>query len=54
MMEKTINTILPFLKKGTVVGAIPGFGGKEYLIDPLLDKGCIFYGTQRVPSIIRL
>ena len=54
MMEKTINTILPFLKKGTVVGAIPGFGGKEYLIDPLLEKGCIFFGTQRVPSIIRL
>lgn len=54
MMEKTIESILPYLKKGAVVGAIPGFGGKEYLIDKLLDKGCIFFGTQRVPSIIRL
>ena len=54
MMEKTINNILPFLKKGAVVGAIPGFGGKEYLIDKLLEKECIFFGSQRVPSIIRL
>lgn len=54
MMEKTINTIIPFLKKGAVVGAIPGFGGKEYLIDELLKKECIFFGSQRVPSIIRL
>lgn len=54
MMKKTINNILPFLKKGAVVGAIPGFGGKEYLIDKLLEKECIFFGSQRVPSIIRL
>ena len=40
--------------RGTVVGVIPGFGGKEYLIDELLEKGCIFFGSQRVPSIIRL
>ena len=38
MMEKTINTIIPFLKKGAVVGAIPGFGGKEYLIENYLKK----------------
>lgn len=54
MMEKTLNSILPFLKKGAIVGAIPGFGGKEYLIDKLLEKECIFFGSQRVPSIIRL
>ena len=32
----------------------PGFGGKEYLTDELLEKGCIFFRSQRVPSIIRL
>lgn len=54
MIEKTLKTITPFVKKGAVIGIIPGFGGKEYLAKELLDKGCIFFGTQRVPSIIRL
>ena len=54
MVEKTLNSIAPYVKKGCVIGVIPGFGGKEYLIDELLEKGCIFFGTQRVPSIIRL
>ena len=54
MIEETLKKIIPYLNKGTVVGVIPGFGGKEYLIDELLEKGCIFFGSQRVPSIIRL
>lgn len=54
MIEETLKKIIPYFKKGTVVGVIPGFGGKEYLIDELLEKGCIFFGSQRVPSIIRL
>lgn len=54
MIEKTFKAILPYVKKGAVVGVIPGFGGKEYLIDELLEKGCIYFGSQRVPSIIRL
>ncbi|MGG7177769.1 NAD/NADP octopine/nopaline dehydrogenase family protein [Clostridium paraputrificum] len=54
MIEKTLKIIGKYVKKGTVIGVIPGFGGKEYLIDELLEKGCIFFGTQRVPSIIRL
>lgn len=54
MMEKTLKDIAKYVKKGAVIGAIPGFGGKEYLIDELMEKGCIFFGSQRVPSIIRL
>lgn len=54
MMEETLDNISKFVKKGTVIGCIPGFGGKEYFADKLLDKGCIFFGTQRVPSITRL
>lgn len=54
MVEETIESICPYLKKGTVVGVVPGFGGKEYLIQKLLEKECIFFGTQRVTSIIRL
>lgn len=54
MFKKTIDEIGKYVKKGTIIGAIPGFGGKEYYIDKLIEKGCIFFGSQRVPSIIRL
>lgn len=54
MMKDTIDKISSYVKKGAVIGAIPGFGGKEYHIDTLINKGCIFFGSQRVPSIIRL
>ena len=54
LIEHTLNSIINYVKKGTVIGAIPGFGGKEYLINELLEKKCIFFGTQRVPSIVRL
>ncbi len=54
MIKDTLNKISSYVKRGTRVGVIPGFGGKEYCIDELLKKGCIFFGTQRVPSIVRL
>lgn len=54
MVKDTLNKINPYVKKGTRIGVVPGFGGKEYCIDELLQKGCIFFGTQRVPSIVRL
>ena len=54
MFEETINEITKYVKSGAIVGAIPGFGGKEYYINDLLDKGCTFFGSQRVPSITRL
>ncbi|MGL4450561.1 MAG: NAD/NADP octopine/nopaline dehydrogenase family protein [Sarcina sp.] len=54
MVEKTINEILKDVRPGTMVGTVPGFGGKEFYIDKLIEKGCIYFGTQRVPSITRL
>lgn len=54
MIERTIEAILPYLKKGTIIGTIPGFGGKEYFAQKLIEKECIFFGTQRVPSVTRL
>lgn len=54
MMEKTLKEISKYIKKGAVVGAIPGFGGKEYFIDEIIENGGIFFGSQRVPSITRL
>ncbi|MEG2936064.1 MAG: NAD/NADP octopine/nopaline dehydrogenase family protein, partial [Clostridium sp.] len=55
MVEDIINEITSHAKKGAVVGVIPSFGSKEeYYIDDLINKGCIFFGSQRVPSITRL
>lgn len=55
MVEKIINEITQHAKKGAVVGAIPSFGSKdEYYINDLINKGCIFFGSQRVPSLTRL
>lgn len=54
MMENTLKEVTKYAKSGTIIGVIPGFGGKEYYIDELLEKGCIFFGSQRVPSITRL
>ena len=54
MFEKTINEISKYVKNGAVIGAIPGFGGKEFYIGDLIKKGCTFFGSQRVPSITRL
>ncbi|MGG5461431.1 NAD/NADP octopine/nopaline dehydrogenase family protein [Clostridium sp. B9] len=54
MMKDTLKEVSKYAKSGTIIGAIPGFGGKEYYIDELLEKGCIFFGSQRVPSITRL
>ena len=54
MVEKTIDEVLKYVKPGTMVGTIPGFGGKEFYIDRLIEKGCIYFGTQRVPAITRL
>ncbi|CDM70183.1 Hypothetical protein CM240_3066 [Clostridium bornimense] len=54
MMEKTLKEVSKNVKKGAIVGSIPGFGGKEYYIDELIEKECTFFGSQRVPSITRL
>ena len=54
LIERTINEISEFVKPNAFVGLIPGFGGKEYFAKKLIEKGAIFFGTQRVPSIIRL
>lgn len=54
LIENVLKDISKFIKVGAVIGAIPGFGGKEYLTDELIENGGIFFGTQRVPSIVRL
>lgn len=54
MVEKTLEEILPYVKEGTIIGTIPGFGGKEFFAQKLIEKGCVYFGTQRVPAVTRL
>lgn len=54
MVKETIDEINKYVNQGTIIGTIPGFGGKEFYIKELLSKNCIYFGSQRVPSITRL
>lgn len=46
--------VAPYVKKGAYIGLIPGTGGMECVFKPCLDKGCVLFGLQRVPSVARL
>lgn len=46
--------LLPYVERGQWIGVVPGSGGAEFAFRQLIDKGCIFFGLQRVHSIARL
>ncbi|MGL4848040.1 MAG: NAD/NADP octopine/nopaline dehydrogenase family protein [Clostridium sp.] len=54
MIEKALKEISKHVKKGSIIGIIPGFGGAEAFKEQFLEKGCTFFGSQRVPAITRL
>lgn len=49
-----VKKISPFVKKGTLIGIMPGCGGSEFFAKELLEKGCVLFGFQRVHSIARI
>ena len=51
---ETAKLMLPYVKKGQLVGIIPGAGAAEFAFKPLIDKGIKFFGLARVPTIARL
>lgn len=53
-MKDAAKQIIPYLKKGAMVGIIPGNGGGELAFKDALTKGAIIFGLQRVPSVARL
>lgn len=53
-MKNTAKQIVPYLKKGAMVGIIPGNGGGELAFKDALTKGVVIFGLQRVPSVARL
>jgi opine dehydrogenase len=44
----------PLVQPGQMVGVVPGAGGAEFAFHCLIEKGCVFFGLQRVHSIARL
>lgn len=54
MIGNLLEEMIEYVKVGAWIGIIPGFGGAEFYKQKFIDKGCVFFGTQRVPVIARL
>ena len=54
MMDKIAATIEPYVYEGLKIAVIPGTGGCECAFKKCIEKGAIFIGMQRVPSVARL
>lgn len=54
MFVDTAKKMEPYVAKNQMIGIIPGAGAAEYAFKPLINKGVIFFGLARVPSIARL
>ena len=44
----------PYATSKQKIGIVPGFGGAEFIFRSEIEKGCTFFGLQRVHSIARL
>ena len=54
MFEETAAKMEPYVKAGQMIGMIPAAGGAEFAFKSIIDKGIIFFGVARVPSIARV
>lgn len=54
MLENTFAKILPYLKSGSIIGAVPGTGGIEFYGKDIIAEGHILFGLDRVPCIARI
>ncbi len=53
-MKETAKKMYPYVERGTKIGLIPGTGGGECCFKEFLEKQCVVFGLQRVPSVARL
>lgn len=53
-MKENADKIFPYVRKGLIIGLIPGTGGGECAFRGCMEKGAIIFGLQRVPSVARL
>ena len=54
LFEALAKQLLPHVRAGQMLLVIPGSGGAEFSFQPLLEKGLILCGLQRVHCIARL
>lgn len=53
-LKSIADELKPYLKKKTAVGIIPGTGGAEFILHPLIKEGYTVFGFDRVPCISRV
>ena len=54
LMKSFADSALAFVRPGTILVAMPGYGGVEYIFKAFVEKGVIMVGIQRVPAVYRL
>lgn len=54
IQEAFTKKAVQYTQAGTKYVMLPGYGGTEFLMDPVLQKGAILVGFQRVHAISRL
>jgi len=52
-MQRTLVQIAPHLRRDTLVGAVPGFGGFGFAARRLIPRVHCIFGTQRIPFVVR-
>lgn len=53
LRQQFVADITPFIKPGTLLGFVPGYGGIEYFCQDLIRHGVTVFGFQRVPYVCR-
>lgn len=53
-LKNVIEEIKPYIKPETAIGIIPGTGGVEFILHPLIKEGFTIFGFDRVPCISRV
>lgn len=54
MFPDDAEKMLPYIKSGMIIVAVPGTGGAEFAFKKCIEKGAILCGIQRVPAVARL
>lgn len=53
LRKQMIEKYSGFIKSGTKLGFVPGYGGAEFFCKKLIENGVIIFGLQRVPYVAR-
>ncbi len=54
LTKPTVEGIMPYLSKNTILGFVPGAGGVEYLARSAIEAGNTVFGFERVPYVARV